>query len=291
MRILHVDSGREMRGGQWQVLRLHRGLVRRGVRSMLLAREGAPLLALARQEGLPCDSVRPLRLPLFSRSFDLMHAHDSRSHTIGTMLSRVPLVVSRRVAFPVRDTLGSRWKYQSPVLFIAVSHFVANELRRACVPEARITIVHDGVPIPESPASGRAVLVPHSLDPGKGMALAAQAAELAGVPIVVSRNLEADLPRARALLYLSRSEGLGSGILLAMSYGVTVIASKIGGVPELIEDGENGILVDNTPETIAAAFRRINPALGHAARETVRARFSEARMVQATVERYEQVLD
>ena len=33
MRILHVDSGRTMRGGQWQVLRLMRGLARADVES------------------------------------------------------------------------------------------------------------------------------------------------------------------------------------------------------------------------------------------------------------------
>ena len=52
-----------------------------------------------------------------------------------------------------------------------------------------------------------------------------------------------DLPHARAMIYLTQSEGLGSGILLAMAHGVTVIASNTGGIPEMIENGVNGILV------------------------------------------------
>ena len=54
MRILHLDSGHEMRGGQWQVLRLIEGLRGAGHESLLLARAGSPLLAQAR----PGDTVR-----------------------------------------------------------------------------------------------------------------------------------------------------------------------------------------------------------------------------------------
>ena len=82
----------------------------------------------------------------------------------------------------------------------------------------------------------------------------------------MSSNLEADLPRARALVYLTHSEGLGSGILLGMAHGVTVIASGVGGIPELIEDGVNGILVANEPAAVAAALKRIDPAIWDAPR-------------------------
>ena len=44
-----------------------------------------------------------------------------------------------------------------------------------------------------------------------------------------------------------------------------MIASEVGGIPELIDDGVNGILVPNEPEAVAAAFGRIDPALGQAA--------------------------
>jgi glycosyltransferase involved in cell wall biosynthesis len=289
MRILHLDSGREMRGGQWQALRLHRGLLAAGHQSLLLARADSPLLAAAAREKLPCDTLRPLRLGVLTRGFDLVHAHDARSHTLGALFARVPLVVSRRVAFPVRDSPVSRWKYRRPALFIAISCHVAERLRAAGIDEARIAVVYDGVPVPPEPARGDAVLVPRTLDPAKGMDLALQAAELAGVKVQVSTDLAADLPRARALIYLTRSEGLGSGILLAMAYGVTVIASNVGGIPELIRDGENGILVPNEPQAVARALASAGPALGRAARATVIERFSEQRMVDATLAAYARV--
>jgi hypothetical protein len=289
-RILHLDSGREMRGGQWQALRLHLGLLAAGQQSLLLAREGAPLLKAARDAGVPCDVLRPLRLPLLSREFDLVHAHDARTHSLAAVFSRAPFVVSRRVAFPVRDSSVSRWKYRRAALFLAVSCYVAGELRKAGIDRRRIEVVYDGVAVPREPARGEVILIPYTADSRKGMMLALQAADLAGIKVEVAKDLATDLPRARALVYLTYSEGLGSGILLAMAHGVTVIASHVGGIPELLRDGQNGILVANDPAAVAAAFARIDPALGCAARATVIARFTEQHMIAATLAAYERVL-
>jgi glycosyltransferase involved in cell wall biosynthesis len=163
-------------------------------------------------------------------------------------------------------------------------------LRKAGVEERRIEVVYDGVAVPPSPATGDAILIPRTLDPQKGMALAREAAALAGIEAEITDDLDRDLPRARALVYLTRSEGLGSGILLAMAHGVTVIASNVGGIPELIRDGENGILVPNEASAVAAAFRRIDPAMGCAARATVIEHFTEQRMIEATIAGYRKLL-
>jgi hypothetical protein len=278
-----------MRGGQWQALRLHRGLIERGHESLLLARRESPLFVAARRATLPCQVLGPLCVR--SHGFDLVHAHDARSHTMGALLARAPLVVSRRVAFPVRYSAISRWKYRQASLFFAVSRHVAVQLMNAGVEERRIAVVYDGVPVPWEMANGDKIIAPLTLDPQKGMALAAEAARLAGVDIEMSANLEEDLPRACALVYLTRAEGLGSGVLLGMAHGVTVIASRVGGIPELIEDGVNGILVANELEAVAAALKRIDPALGQAARATVMERFTEQRMIEASLTAYEQALN
>jgi glycosyltransferase involved in cell wall biosynthesis len=279
MRILHLDSGREMRGGQWQVLRLHRGLLKRGHGSLLLARADSPLMAAARREDLDCEPLRPLRIAHQSRSFDLVHAHDARTHTLGALFARVPLVVSRRVAFPVRQSAASRWKYRRAALYLAVSQFVARQLRLAGVEGDRIQVVYDGVPVPSRVASGERVLAIQKIAP----VLELQDAQ-------TSNDIEADLPHARALIYLTDSEGLGSGILLAMAYGVPVIASNVGGIPEVIRDGENGFLVPNERDAVRAALVRIEPAMGRAARETVCERFSEDRMIDGTLAAYADLL-
>lgn len=274
-----------MRGGQWQVLRLHRGLIEAGQASMLMARDGSPLMRTANEQGLPVRRLRPSIINGLS-GYDLVHAHDSRTHTMAAVLAGCPVVVSRRVAFPVRHL----WKYRRADLILAVSEFVARQLVEAGMDESLVEVVYDGVPIPKEIAHGDLVLVPETTDPAKGMALAEEGARLAGVVVKRSQNLEADLPGAKALIYISYSEGLGSGILLAMAHGVPVIGSRVGGIPELIEDGKTGLLVENEACSIAAALGRLTPAMGLAGRERAIERFSETRMISETLAAYGRVL-
>ncbi|HXE63450.1 MAG TPA: glycosyltransferase family 4 protein [Bryobacteraceae bacterium] len=294
MKVLHLDSGREMRGGQWQVLRLHQALVAAGHDSFLLARRGAPLLTTAAGQRLPCSALHTLQVLTRSRDFDIVHAHDARSHSLAALLSRVPLVVSRRVAFPVKSGALSKRKYQTASRYLAVSRFVAGILAEAGIDDSRVDVVYDGVEVPAQPAQGDDIITPWTTDPAKGMALADEAADLAGVELCHSMNLEGDLPDTKAMVYLSTAEGLGSGILLAMAYGVPVIASRTGGIPELIEDGVNGILVPNEPNAIAQALRSLTPArcaeIGRNARETVERRFTVSHMVEATLASYRKAL-
>lgn len=279
-----------MRGGQWQVLRLHQGLTEAGLDSLLLARPDSPLAATARAASLPCEDISPLRIARMSRACHVVHAHDARSHAVAAICSVAPLVVSRRVAFPVNQGTLSRWKYRRATRYLAVSRFVAAELERGGVPAERIDVVYDGVPVPPLPASGDRILTPYSPDPGKCVELAREAATLAGVPLELSHNLEQDLPSAQTLIYLSRSEGLGSGILLAMAHGVTVIGSNTGGIPEILEDGVTGILTANTPADIAAAIARADRRFGVAARLKVMERFTVAHMVAATRQSYRRAI-
>ena len=102
MRILHLDAGKEMRGGQWQALRLMEGLAAAGVESTLLARRGAPLFEAARQRGWRVEPLGLARAMLLARRHDLMHAHDARSHTLGAM-------VKAAAGWWCRGAWRSRW--------------------------------------------------------------------------------------------------------------------------------------------------------------------------------------
>jgi glycosyltransferase involved in cell wall biosynthesis len=291
MRILHLDGGREFRGGQWQVLRLIEGLAAAGVESTLLARESGPLFAAARQHGLRVEPLTLLRALALARHHDLLQAHDGHGHTVGAIAGKNKLVVSRRVAFPVR----SRIKYGRARHYLAVSEFVKRVLQAGGVPEEKISVVFDGVPLLE-PAHGTKVMAPASRDPQKGAAVAREAALKAGEQIQFSNDLARDLPEAAIFVYITYSEGLGSGALLAMSAGVPVIASKVGGLPEIVRHGENGMLVENRPEEIAQAIRllirdrALAQRMGAAARQTVQERFTVDRMVRRTMEVYRQIL-
>jgi glycosyltransferase involved in cell wall biosynthesis len=74
----------------------------------------------------------------------------------------------------------------------------------------------------------------------------------------------------------SVSEGLGLAILEAMYFGLPVVASNIGGIPEIISDGISGILVKpRSPEFLAGAVQKLkedkvfSASLGEEARKFV----------------------
>lgn len=290
MRVLHLDSGKEMRGGQWQVLSLLKGL---GAGNVLLTPADGPLMTAARACGIQAEPFSMLSLAAMARDFDLVHAHDARSHTWAAAVSKVPLVVSRRVGFPVGQSFLSRWKYGRANRYVAVSEHVKRTLMDAEVPEDKITVVYDGVDVPSEVASGQRVIAPAIADPMKGSDLAREAAKLARVELHFSDDLAADLPSAALLVYITRSEGLGSAALLAMAHGVPVVASRIGGLPEIVSHCENGVLADNEPHAIAAAIRRaliLRERLSANARRCIEEQFSAKNMIEKTMEVYGRVV-
>ena len=293
MKVLHLDSGRERRGGQIQVAMLVRGLAERGVEQRLLVR--APGF-----EALAPGRLSAVRLAIAARWCDLVHAHDARSHSLAALLCPgKPLVVSRRVAFAIGRGWTHRWKYGRAAMFLAVSEYVAEQLRRAGVRSERIRVVPDGLrPIAE-PAPvpvGAGVVALRSADPGKGSALALESCRRAGLPLTLTEDLERDLAGGGLFLYLSRQEGLGSALILAGLHAKPIVASRVGGIPEIVPEGRTGLLVDHAPEAVAAALRRFvdNPELaeacGRAARRQAIERFSDARMVDRTHDAYHEVL-
>ncbi len=165
MRVLHVDTGRELRGGQWQVFYLLKGLAADGHTSLLLAPRLSPLYELASSQGWEVRPVGLASLARLSRRVDLTHLHDARAHTLAALAARGPWVVARRVAFPVRRDLISRWKYARAPHYIAVSKHVKQTLTAAGVAAEKVSVVYDGVPIPAASPGGSWVVAPATEDP------------------------------------------------------------------------------------------------------------------------------
>ncbi|HEX6994021.1 MAG TPA: glycosyltransferase family 4 protein [Gammaproteobacteria bacterium] len=56
----------------------------------------------------------------------------------------------------------------------------------------------------------------------------------------------------------SKHEGLGSILLDAMQFGLPIVATSVGGIPDLVVDGENGILIaEDDSDALAAAIARL----------------------------------
>ncbi len=94
----------------------------------------------------------------------------------------------------------------------------------------------------------------------------------------------------------SVTEGLGTSLLDAMACARPIVASRVGGIPEVVRHGETGLLVPpKDPRDLAAAIIRLllDPALAArfaaAGLARVREKFSVERMVNETLAVYEQL--
>jgi glycosyltransferase involved in cell wall biosynthesis len=92
----------------------------------------------------------------------------------------------------------------------------------------------------------------------------------------------------------SHEEPLGSALLAAMAHALPVTAISRGGIPEVVEDAKNGLLLhDLDPSAFASTIARLladregASRFGSAARETIMTRFSANQMVGETLRLYE----
>jgi L-malate glycosyltransferase len=159
MRILHVDAGREWRGGQNQVRLTATGMKSRGHEVVLAARRGGILAARAREAGLLVHEI-PFGSELSPRAAvamagvlaavrpQIVQAHDPHALTACLLATaprpRLPIVATRRVDFVPRS-FPSRLKYQVCPRVIAVSRAAYDVMAGAGVYEERLRLVYEGV--------------------------------------------------------------------------------------------------------------------------------------------------
>jgi glycosyltransferase involved in cell wall biosynthesis len=328
LKIIHLDTGEDLRGGQHQLLMLARGLEERGHQQLVVTLEGTALEARAHQEGfrvfaLPrhdpagAHGIMQVRQLLRTEPFQILHAHDGRGQTISWLASmgmNVARVASRRVTYSPPRRIDTRLKYgRTCDAVIAVSKYVGQLLIDAGVPASHIEVIYDGVELPDEVPEATAgdpvrmvwqykahdFLVGHisTATDEKGLDVAEAAARQlqksmsdvqiaiaiahpnppdnsSGVIVPVQPPVEpvrdyqgnyreigcpSDLSKFFAALDLyimpSRAEGLGSSAIMAMAHGVPVVASRVGGLPEIVEEGETGWLVPpGSPEALADAI-------------------------------------
>jgi glycosyltransferase involved in cell wall biosynthesis len=169
LKVLHLDTSREWRGGQQQVLYLTRGLEERGIVSVVAAPQGSPLAQRLRKQDLSVIElppgavfaprvVRALQQILADRRWNVLHAHTANAHTLGFLAFRLPaprsfirpsFVISRRVDFvPARDPL-TRLKYTTgDQTIVCVSAAIRAILEQYGVTPHALRVVRSGVQLP-----------------------------------------------------------------------------------------------------------------------------------------------
>ncbi|NNE44624.1 MAG: glycosyltransferase family 4 protein [Gemmatimonadetes bacterium] len=110
-------------------------------------------------------------------------------------------------------------------------------------------------------------------------------------------QLAAEYAGAAGMLLVSKQETLPVAIQEAMAAGLPVIASPVGGVPHLVDDGGNGFLVPwGDPEQLADRWLQLleddalRERLGASARRTAEERFRLDRVCERTLEVYREVI-
>jgi glycosyltransferase involved in cell wall biosynthesis len=95
----------------------------------------------------------------------------------------------------------------------------------------------------------------------------------------------------------SLREGLPNVVLEAMALEVPVVATRVGGIPRLIRNGENGLIVEpGSSEALVPALDRLlgdeslRLRLGRAGRETIESNYSFSARMQKVRAIYEEVL-
>jgi glycosyltransferase involved in cell wall biosynthesis/acetyl esterase/lipase len=102
-------------------------------------------------------------------------------------------------------------------------------------------------------------------------------------------NVAAHLRRAWVFALASRSEASPNIILEAMACGLPVVATRVGGIPELVDDNKTGLLVSpDDPTALSAALTTLlrdgalQKSLGKAGRQRALTEFTVPRMVRQT---------
>ena len=159
MRVLHLNTERTWRGGERQTFWLAEALSRRGHESRMACRPEGPLAARAEGGGLTVFPLSPLcefdpfaasRLRRYLRETgtDILHAHTGHAVGLGALAARgtgVKLVVTRRVDFPLKAGIFSRWKYGSAHAVACISGRVREIAVDGGVPEGKTVVIPSGI--------------------------------------------------------------------------------------------------------------------------------------------------
>jgi len=243
---------------------------------------------------------------------DLLHAHWLPAGWVAAQSGK-PYVVqvwgtdvelARRAPWLVRGILrGAR-------IVIAASSALAQSARLLGAHDVRV--IPSGVDLPAevgTEAHPPEVLYAGRLSEEKGVLALVEAARgmnlvVAGdgplrarVPVargfVPNDELQALYARAAVVACPSRREGFGVACLEAMSHGRPVVATDVGGLRDLVVDGETGLVVPTRdPAALRTALERLlgdpelRRRLGAAGRQRAQERFSWAAVTDATLTAY-----
>jgi glycosyltransferase involved in cell wall biosynthesis len=277
------------------------------------------------------DPALALRVRRAVRQADLAHTHLVHADVYGALGAR-RLVSTKHNDDPFRA--GSfryveRLLVRRASSIIAITHALARfQIERVGLPAGKVEVIHYGLddlpgawgtnPLDPVPPNAPVLLCVCRLEPQKGVDVAISALEqipdahlvvlgegpqraelerLSGERVhLLGRvpDVAAWLRRAELLVHPVRWEGFGLALLEAMLASLPIVATRVSSIPEIVVEGETGLLVPpDDPSALAAAVNRVLAQPGdYGAKGRARAEteFSVARMTDRTLAVYESAL-
>jgi glycosyltransferase involved in cell wall biosynthesis len=248
--------------------------------------------------------------------FDIIHNHFDFLPLSYSRLIKTPMITTIH-GFSSERILPVYQKYNSNTSYISIS----DSDRHPSLDYLK-TIYHgiDPQRFPFNPNKGGYLVYFGRIHPDKGTHAAIEIAQLSGYPLKIAGLIQDQdyfnreilphiddnrvsylgnanpeqgrdiLGNAKALLHpIFFEEPFGLSVVEAMMCGTPVIAFNRGSMPELVEDGLTGYLVDDVSEAVEtiASLHKIDPINCH---QRALEKFSIDQMVKAYIGAYEQVL-
>jgi len=313
MKILHIDTGKEWRGGQRQALFLHEGLLASGIESVMVcnangefAKKDVENLIPIRFKGeADLSYLSNLKKVIKSEKPDIVHTHDAHALTPAVIAKlsfrKFKLINTRRVDFSINKNFFSRKKYTNSMVdkVVAISEAIKDMLIDDGVRPERIPVINSGVRFPDRVNASKVFelrerydlkddyvlgmvaniadhkdhftmidayskffgVIPESrlLIVGGGPMfdeIKEYASKLKCYDNIVFTGHTDDVYEHIALFdtfcMSSKTEGLCTSIIDAFFMMKPVIATRAGGIPELVKDHFNGMLSPvKEPEAMA----------------------------------------
>lgn len=251
--------------------------------------------------------------------FDIIHDHGEEYGAPFSPFLKPPIVST--LHNPLTEERTILYKKFPNINYVAIS----KDQKRSGPGINFVKTIYHGIPIEKynfNPRPEDYLLWLSSIQPDKGVAAAIEIAKMAGEKLIISgpihshnadyfeyrikplidgKNIqfvgEADFEKkvelfknAKAFLFPTRrQEPFGLVIIEAMACGTPVIAFKEGSMPELIEQGKTGFLVDSAEQAVRA-LKKIKRISREYCREYVKKNFPLRRMVNRYERLYKKIL-
>ncbi|MDZ7860057.1 MAG: glycosyltransferase family 4 protein [Candidatus Krumholzibacteriota bacterium] len=162
MKIVHIDTEMEWRGGQRQAAYLHKYLHENGYSTVLICQPGSEFEKYCKSNGLPhkalnmrseFDIIAGYKIARFCKDIggQILHLHSGHALAVGLWAGifcrKIKLIAVRRVDFHIKKNILSRIKYRNYLLdkIICVSDSVRRVLIEDGIDERKLVTIHSGI--------------------------------------------------------------------------------------------------------------------------------------------------